>query len=67
METADLKVRLHEIIDAEPDTKKLEAVYTLLNGSSKHLEPMSLDSYVEAIDIARNQIQSGEHLTFNGL
>ncbi|MCB0496307.1 MAG: hypothetical protein KDC79_09235 [Cyclobacteriaceae bacterium] len=63
MGTAELKLQLHQIIDAEPDIKKLEAIYTLLKSSPIAFEKMSLEEYTDAIDTARAQIAAGNFKT----
>ena len=67
MGTAELRVQLHQIIDAESDDKKLEAVYTLLRSPKVAFEPMSLTEYTEAIDTARKQINTGDFKTIEQL
>ena len=63
MGTAELRHQLHQIIDAETDAKKLEAIYTLLKSSPIAFEKMSLEEYTNAIDTARRQIAEGKFKT----
>lgn len=67
MKVADLQLQLHQIIDTISDSKKLEAVYTLLKGENGPFKPMSMDEYVGAIDESRQQIIDGEYLEVDEL
>ncbi len=61
MKVSDLQIQLHQAIDTITDGEKLEAIYTLLKGSSGPFEPISLKEYVNAIDESRNQILEGNY------
>jgi len=67
MSIADLQTRLHETIDTITDSKKPEAIYTLLKGTGEPHSPMSKDEYVAAIDEARQQIREGKYLSVDDL
>ncbi|MCP4459308.1 MAG: hypothetical protein GY816_15005 [Cytophagales bacterium] len=67
MGTAELRIQLHQIIDAELDSEKLEAIYTLLKSPKVAFEPMSMAEYTEAIDTARKQINAGDFKTIEQL
>lgn len=60
MSVAELQLKLHQTIDTITDTKKLEALYTLLKGSEQPFSPKSLEEYIGAIDEAREQIKQGK-------
>ncbi len=67
MNVAELQLQLHQTIDSITDTKKLEAVYTLLKGSEGPFKPMSLQEYTGAIDEARQQIKDGNYKSVDDL
>jgi hypothetical protein len=67
MNIAELQLQLHQAIDTITDGEKLEAIYTLLKGSSGPYEPMSTEEYVEAIDEARQQIKEGKFQSVDDL
>jgi hypothetical protein len=60
MSVAELQLKLHQTIDTITDTKKLEALYTLLKGAEQPFSAMSLKEYIGAIDEAREQIKEGK-------
>lgn len=67
MKVADLQIQLHQAIDTITDAEKLEAIYTLLKGSTGPFEPMSREEYSAAIDEARQQIGEGKHISVDDL
>jgi hypothetical protein len=67
MGVADLRLQLHEIIDAIADKEKLEAVFTLLKSAKGPFHPMSHKEYVEQIDEAKNQVSEGNYLSVDDL
>jgi len=67
MSVAELQLKLHQTIDAITDSKKLNAIYTLLEASEKSFTPDSLQEYIEAIDNARAQIKSGKFTSIEDL
>ena len=56
MGVADLRLQLHEIIDAITDKEKLEAVFTLLKSTKGPFQPMTHKEYVKQIDEAKSQV-----------
>ena len=67
MNIAELQLQLHQAIDTITDSKKLEAIYTLLKGSKGPYKPMSKEEYAGAIDEARQQIKDGKYLSVDEL
>ena len=67
MNVAELQLQLHQAIDTISDSKKLEAIYTLLKGSKGPYNAMSLEEYVGAIDEARQQVKDGKYLSVDEL
>ena len=63
MGVAELQLQLHQAIDAIQDQEKLAAIYTLLKDSKGPFEPMSLNEYVQSIDKARMEIESGQFVS----
>ena len=64
---AELRLQLHQAIDTITDSKKLEAIYTLLQDTKGPYKPMSLKEYVGAIDEARQQIKEGKYTNIDDL
>jgi hypothetical protein len=60
MSIAELQLKLHQTIDNITDSKKLNALYALLEGSEKSFSPSSLKEYIDAIDTARDEIRTGK-------
>jgi hypothetical protein len=67
MGVADLRLQLHEIIDAIADKEKLEAVFTLLKNTKGPFQPMSSKEYVGQIDEAINQVNEGKYSSTDDL
>lgn len=67
MLVADLRLKLHQTIDGITDSKKLMAIYALLNREVQASTPMSLEEYAQAIDEAREEIKSGRFTDLQSL
>ena len=67
MGVADLRLQLHQIIDAIADKEKLEAVFTLLKSNKGPFQSMSQKEYVEQIDEAINQVNEGKYSSADDL
>ena len=67
MTVAELQLQLHQAIDSITDSKKLEAIYTLLKGSEGPFSPLSLQEYIDAIDEARQQVKDGKYIGVDDL
>jgi hypothetical protein len=67
MSAADLRLQLHEIIDAIADKEKLEAVFTLLKSAKGPFQPMSQKEYVKQIDEAISQVSEGKYSSTDDL
>ncbi len=63
MSIAELRLQLHQVIDTLTDKEQMEAVYTLIKGSSNSLKQMSVEEYVGAIDEAKQQIKDGQFMS----
>ncbi len=67
MSVAELQLKLHQTIDTITDSEKLKALYVLLKGAEQPFSPMSLESYIGAIDEAREQIKAGKSSSIDDL
>ena len=67
MSIAELQLQLHQAIDTITDTKKLEAIYTLLKDKKGPYQPMPSQEYIRTIDEARQQIKDGKSLSIDEL
>lgn len=67
MSVADLQLEIHQAIDSITDSNKLEALRALVIGSKKPFEAMSNEEYVDAINVAKRQIENGESLSVEDL
>lgn len=67
MGVADLRLQLHEIIDATADKEKLEAVFTLLKSAKGPFQPMTHKEYVQQVDEAKSQVNEGKYLDVEDL
>ena len=67
MAVADLRLQLHEIIDAITDQEKLEAVFTLLENNHGPFQPMSPQEYAGLLDEAIQQVNEGKYLDVDDL
>jgi hypothetical protein len=67
MNVAELQLKLHQTIDSITDSKKLNAIYTLLEASDDSFHPASLKEYIDAIDEARDQIKTGKSTSIEDL
>ncbi|MGY6521941.1 MAG: hypothetical protein ACXIUD_09450 [Mongoliitalea sp.] len=60
MGVAELKSKLHDVINAINDQNKLEALYSLLKDTKSKYATMSLEEYVGAIEEAILQVKRGD-------
>lgn len=63
MSIAELRLQLHQAIDALSNKEQLEAIYTLIKGTDSPMERMTTEEYTIAIDESMNQIKKGQFLT----
>jgi hypothetical protein len=67
MSVAELQLEIHQAIDSITDSNKLEALRALVIGSKKPFEAMSSEEYVDAVNVAKRQIENGEALNVEDL